>query len=142
MSFFSIEEMRTVAPLEFVEIVKGEDDQVLTDIIDETVSLISTNIGSYYDVATIFAAAGGDRNKTILMYLKDIVWYKLKKRRKPGANLTDEDYNEAMKWLEEVSTGKRRADLPPKQEDLDGDGISEDVPFMKLGGNKSYQNGW
>lgn len=67
----------------------------------------------------------------------------MKKRRKPGASLNDEDYNEAMKWLEDVSTGKRTADLPPKKIDSDGDGVADkEVPFMKLGGRKNYQNGW
>lgn len=143
MSFFTIEELKTVAPVEFIEIVKGTDDEVLDEIIIETISLMRTNLGPYYDMNSVFNQVGTMRDNTILMYLKDLVWYKLKKRRKPGGNLNDESYNEAMKWLEDVSSGNRLADLPPKKTDLDGDGIEdESVPFMKLGSRKTYVNGW
>lgn len=143
MSFLTQEELKTVAASEFVQIVAGAENGLVDDIIIQMISLMKTNLGSYFDVEEIFSKEGDDRNETVLMYLKDLVWYKLKKRRKPGANLNDEEYNEAMKWLEEVSTGKRKADLPPKKTDLDGDGVAdEDTPFFKLGSRKKYPNGW
>ena len=143
MSFLTAEELKTIAPSEFVAIVAGIEPNLIEEIINEMISLMKTNLGTYYNVEEIFNKTGDDRNLTVLLYLKDLVWYKLKKRRKPGAALNDEDYNEAMKWLEDVSTGKRTADLPPKKIDTDGDGIADkEVPFMKLGGRKNYQNGW
>ena len=143
MSFLTAEELKTIAPSEFVAIVAGIEPNLIDEIINEMISLMKTNLGTYYDAEEIFNKTGDDRNLTVLLYLKDLVWYKLKKRRKPGAALNDEDYNEAMKWLEDVSTGKRTADLPPKKIDTDGDGIADkEVPFMKLGGRKNYQNGW
>ena len=142
MSFLTQAELKTIAPTEFVTIVAGAEGLV-NEIIKEMISLMKTNLGTYYDVDEIFNKTGDDRNLTVLLYLKDLVWYKLKKRRKPGTSLNDEDYNEAMKWLEDVSTGKRTADLPPKKIDSDGDGVADkEVPFMKLGGRKNYQNGW
>lgn len=143
MSFLEPTELNAVAPSDFIDIVKGADMNIVEQIIREQISLMKTNLGVYYDVEEIFSKTGDERNETVLMYLKDLVWYKLKKRRKPGANLNDEEYNEAMKWLEEISTGKRSADLPPKLTDTDGDGVPDaEVPFMKLGSRKSYQNGW
>ena len=143
MSFLTQEELKTIAPSEFVTIVAGAETGLVDEIIKEMISLMKTNLGTYYDVDEIFNKTGGDRNLTVLLYLKDLAWYKLRKRRKPGASLNDEDYNEAMKWLEDVSTGKRTADLPPKKIDSDGDGVADkEVPFMKLGGRKNYQNGW
>ena len=48
-----------------------------------------------------------------------------------------------MKWLEEIASGKMKADLPLKMEDKDGDGQpDEPVPFMKLGSRKTYRNHW
>lgn len=143
MSFLTKEELKTVSPSEFVDIVIGTEPNVAESIINEMISLMKTNLGPYYDVEQIFNKTDDARNKTVLMYLKDLVWYKLKKRRKPGANLNDDEYNEAMKWLEEVSTGKRVADLPLKKVDTNGDGIPDkEVPFLKLGSRKSYKNGW
>lgn len=143
MSFLTKEELKTVSPGEFVDIVIGTDASITDAIINEMISLMKTNLGPYYDVEAIFNKTGDERNKTVLMYLKDLVWYKLKKRRKPGSNLNDEEYNEAMKWLEEVSTGKRVADLPAKKIDTDGDGNHDaEVQFLKLGSRKSYSNGW
>lgn len=143
MEFLTAEELRTVAPSDFIDIVVGTDTIVVDQIITEMVGLIKTNIGSYYDADEVFGKTDGDRDATVLMYLKDLVYYKLLKRRKPGANIADEEYQEAMKWLEDISSGKRRANLPTIKTDTDGDGIPDtDVPFMKLGKNKKYQNGW
>jgi len=104
--------------------------------------LIKTNIGSYYDAEKIFSKEGNDRSLTVLNYLKDLVWYKLLKRRKPQ-NLNEDEYNEAMKWLEDISSGKRKANLPPLLEDTDGDGVPDsEVPFMKLGSRRTYGNHW
>ncbi|MFW2137115.1 phage protein Gp36 family protein [Chryseobacterium sp. TY4] len=143
MAFLTREELKSVAPKDFVDIIVGADEEVVAEIIHEMESLIKTNLGSYYDVDLIFSKELEERDPTVMMYLKDLVYYKLMKRRKPGANINDEEYNEAMKWLEDISTGKRRANLPTIKTDTDGDGIPDtDVPFMKLGGNKRYQNGW
>lgn len=141
--FITKEELKTVAPADFINIVAGSDSGVVDEVITEMTSLIKTNIGTYYDANLIFSKTGDDRDPTVLMYLKDLVYYKLLKRRKPGAAINDEEYNEAMKWLEDISTGKRRANLPTIKIDSDGDGIDDkDLPFMKLGNRRNYQNGW
>lgn len=142
MPFLTIQELTTEAPESFINILKGTEDDAINEIIADMIDLMKTNLGSYYDVATIFDTEGEDRSRTVLNYLKDLVFYKIQKRRKPGV-LDTSDYDEAMKWLEELSTGKRKADLPPKLQDTDGDGIPDtEVPFMKLGGRKTYTNGW
>lgn len=142
MPFLTIQELTTEAPESFINILKGTEDNAIDEIIADMIDLMKTNLGSYYDINAIFTAEGADRSRTVLNYLKDLVFYKIQKRRKPGV-LDGSDYDEAMKWLEEVSTGKRKADLPPKKVDTNGDGIPDtEVPFMKLGGRKTYTNGW
>lgn len=142
MEFLTLDELITEAPKSFVEILVGVETQAAEEIILDMIELMKTNLGSYYDVKNIFDKTGAERNRTVLAYLKDLVFYKLMKRRKPGA-LDNSDYDEAMKWLEDVSAGKRKADLPPKLEDSDGDGVPDiEVPFMKLGSRKTYRNHW
>ena len=142
MPFLTIDELSTEAPKSFIDILKGTEDQTIDEIIKDQIDIMKTNLGSYYDINAIFSKEGESRSRTVLNYLKDLVFYKVMKRRKPGV-LDASDYDEAMKWLEELSTGKRKADLPPKLQDSDGDGIEDEaVPFMKLGSRKSYTNGW
>ncbi|BFO64112.1 phage protein Gp36 family protein [Chryseobacterium sp. KCF3-3] len=142
MAFLTKDELITEAPKSFIDILVGTEQPMVDEVINDMIDLIKTNIGAYYDTDLIFSKQGEARSRTVLNYLKDLVFYKLQKRRKPGV-LDPSDYDEAMKWLEEVSTGKRKADLPPKKIDTDGDGIPDkNVPFMKLGSNKSYPNGW
>lgn len=139
--FLTQEELHTVAPADFIQILHGTDTTVVDEIIAESISVFSTYLGSYYDTQKVFEAQGKDRNKTILKQLKKLVLYELKERRKPGGD--DKDYQEVMKWLEEIASGKMKADLPLKMTDTDGDGQEDEpVPFMKLGGRKTYKNHW
>lgn len=139
--FLTKEELHTVAPLDFIDILRGTDDTVVDEIIAESISVFSTYLGSYYDVKSIFATEGEERNKTILKMLKKLVLFELKERRKPQGD--DKDYQEVMKWLEDIASGKMKADLPVKMEDKDGDGTpDEPVPFMKLKSRKTYRNHW
>lgn len=50
MPFLTKEELHTVAPLDFINILKGTDDSVVNDITAESISVFSTYLGSYYDV--------------------------------------------------------------------------------------------
>ena len=141
MVFLTKEELHTVAPLDFVDILKGTDSNVVENIVQESIDVFKTYLGSYYDTEKIFLMQGENRNGLLLKNLKKLVLYELKERRKPGGD--KDDYNEVMKWLEEIASGKMKADLPLKMEDKDGDGQpDEPVPFMKLGSRKTYRYHW
>lgn len=141
MAFLTIEELVSEAPKSFLDILIGTEETVVNEIIADMSDLISTNIGSYYDAKKIFEQEGENRSRTVLMYLKQLVYFQLLKRRKPDANTAD--YDEAMKWLEDISSGKRKADLPLILIDSDLDGeIDDPVPFMKIGSRRNYPNGW
>lgn len=141
MAFLTIEELVSEAPKSFLDILIGTEETVVNEIIADMSDLISTNIGSYYDAKKIFEQEGENRSRTVLMYLKQLVYFQLLKRRKPDANTAD--YDEAMKWLEDISSGKRKANLPLLLIDSDLDGeIDDPVPFMKIGSRRNYPNGW
>ncbi len=141
MAFLTISDLHTVRTLDFIDIMKGTDETVVQEIIDESISVFTTFLGAYYDMEMVFSQTGAERNLTVLKYLKKLVVYELMQRRKPGGD--DTDYQEVMKWLEDIAGGKLSVDLPAKLEDTDGDGEPDEaVPFMKLGGRKTYKNHW
>lgn len=143
MAFLTKEELKTVTTIQIVDLITNNDVEIVDNIIKENISLMTTYLGSYYDMKEVFLQTGDNRNLTVLKYLKAMVAHDIPKRRKkPVPKDADADYQEAMNWLEKIASGEWKADLPPKKEDLDGDGIPDVVPFMKLGSRKSYQNGW
>ena len=141
MAYLTVEELHTIRTADFIQILQGTDETVINEIIEESISVFQTFLGSYYDMVSVFNQTLSTRNKMVLKYLKKLVVYELMERRKPGGD--DKDYQEVMKWLEDISSGKISVDLPPKLEDLDGDGVADEpTPYMKLGGRKSYKNHW
>ncbi|MRX70280.1 Protein of unknown function [Flavobacterium resistens] len=142
--FLEKSELQTVGVEEIINKIINSDDAIVNEIIEEDIDLASGYLFQYYDVEAIFNATGDDRNKTLLRHLKGLVIFDIYTRRNKAINeVTKLRYDEAMLWLEKVSTGKLKPDLPPKKIDTDGDG-NPDSPatFLKLGSRKNYQNGW
>lgn len=142
--FLSKSELNTVATDEIVNRIINNDDQIVIDIIDESIDLMATYLYQYYDTETIFAKTGNDRNKTVLKHLKGIVIHEIYTRRtKSGNDVAKTRYDEAMLWLEKVSEGKIKPPLPIRKIDTNGDGLVDtEVPFLKLGSRKNYTNNW
>ena len=137
--FLSKDELKTTGVPEVIAKVTNGDDEIITDVIAESIDEMKGYLGVYYDTEAIFSAVDNDRNKTVLKYLKKIVVYELYKRKE---NLLDDDtissYDEAKDWLEKVARGILSATLPVKNDDADsiGDG------FIKFGSNERYPTGW
>lgn len=142
--FLEKSELKTVGVDEIINAIVSNDAKIVEEIIVEDIDLASGYLFQYYDVDAIFSATGDSRNKTLLRHLKGLVIFDIYTRRNKAINeITKLRYDEAMLWLEKVSTGKLKPDLPPKKIDSDGDG-NPDKPatFLKLGSKKNYQNGW
>ncbi|MGM8362123.1 phage protein Gp36 family protein [Flavobacterium sp. ARAG 55.4] len=137
-------ELKTVGLDEIINRIINSDDSIVTEIIKESIDVMSGYLFQYYDTEAIFNATEGDRNLTIVKHLKGLVLFEIYNRRTKQINeVAKLRYDEAMLWLEKVSTGKIKPNLPPKLVDSDGDGTPDsEVPFMKLGSRKNYQNGW
>ena len=77
-----------------------------------------------YDVPAIFSQSGTSRNQAIVMYMVDISLYHLHSRINPGQvpELRRERYNEAKRWLEWVSAGKLKPNLPVTMRENEGTG--------------------
>lgn len=135
--FLEIDELKTVRTAPIVELITNSDDDTVNEIINESIDIMKSYLFKYYDTDVIFNAVGEERSKMILKYLKDIVIYEIHKIR---ATRFDEvlklDYDEAIGWLDKVSTGKIDADLPLKIIE----GTDEAKPFMRIGSRQTYRN--
>jgi phage gp36-like protein len=142
--FLEKSELKTVGLEEIINKIVNSDDSIIEDIIAESIDVMSGYLFQYFDTKAIFEASGGDRNLTIVKHLKGIVIFEIYTRRTKQLNeVAKLRYDEAMLWLEKVSKGTIKPNLPPKLIDSNGDGTPDsEVPFMKLGSRKNYTNGW
>lgn len=142
--FLNIDELKTVATREVIDLITKSDNTIVEDIIAESIDLIKSYLYKYYDTDSIFNKVGDERSRVILKYLKDIVIHEVYIRRTKEMNeVAKMRYDEAMLWLEKMAKGTIEADLPKKLVDIDGDGKpDEPTPFMKLGSRKNYKNYW
>ena len=138
MAFLVKEELKTVSDINIVNKITNLDDEIVTDIIDESIDLMKSYLSRYYDADAIFEKEGNERKKSVLKKLKDIVIYEIYNRNKWGVDSsTEKSYAEAMNWLEKLNTGEfGDGTLPTKPTPGDDiDGTSGDTRF---GGNKQY----
>lgn len=140
MNFLDKNELGTVATISIIDKITGADVEVVSTIIDESISLMKGYLSRHYDIDAIFAAEGETRHKTVLKRLKDIVIYEVYERHTREQNaVAARRYNEAMKWLEELNSGENYdRTLPPKPPVVDETaGLSGDTRF---GGNAKYES--
>lgn len=144
MAFLTEPELKTVATAEIINIITQNKDEIVTTIIEESISLMSSYLFKYYDTAAIFSKTAEDRSKVVIKYLKDIVIHEVYVRRTRQMNeVAKNRYDEAMLWLEKVGKGEIEPDLPRKLIDTNGDGEPDtERPFLKLGSRKNYKNYW
>lgn len=142
--FLEKAELKTVGLDEIINRIINNDDSIVTDIIAESIDVMKGYLFQYFDTDAIFNATDEERSLTVLKHLKGIVIFEIYTRRTKQMNeVAKLRYDEAMLWLEKVSTAKIKPDLPVKKVDTDGDGTPDsEVPFMKLGSRKNYPNGW
>ncbi|MRX40392.1 DUF1320 domain-containing protein [Flavobacterium sp. LC2016-23] len=142
--FLEQNELKTVGVDDIINKIINNDTTIVTDIIKENIDLMSSYLFQYYDTESIFNATGNQRSLTLLKHLKGLVIHDIYIRRTKDVNEAAKvRADEALLWLEKVSSGKIKPQLPIRTEDTDGDG-NPDKPttFLKLGSRKNYPNGW
>ena len=139
--FITTADLYSNKPQEVIDLVSDTDNTIVNTIINEQIEVMRSYL-SAYDHEAIFNATGNDRSVVIMKYLKDLVIYELYNRRSHELNpVAEKGFNEAMNWLDKVSTGKLVPGLPAKQVDTDGDGqVDSDAKHYTFGSNKNYHN--
>jgi DNA-binding transcriptional ArsR family regulator len=138
MAFLVKAELKTVATIPIIDKITNLDDEIVENIIDESISLMKGHLSRYYDAGKIFDKEGGERHLTVLKYLKDIVIYEIYERHTREQNeVALRRYGEAMDWLEKLNTGEHGDNTLPAApgEDGESEGQAGDTRF---GGNRRY----
>jgi phage gp36-like protein len=138
--FLKKEELKTVGQISIIDKITNNNDEIVENIIEESISLMKGYLSRYYDAETIFAQEGNLRHKATLKRLKDIVIYEIYERHTREQNLVAaRRYQEAMAWLEKLNSGEfsdhTLPSIPDDEEDTNG--ITGDTRF---GGNKKYNS--
>lgn len=118
------------------EINRG-DDTIINDAIAAAIAEARGYLTAY-DMTAIFAATGDDRNPILLLYIKDIaVWHYIQLSN-PGVEmeLRLKRYEQAIKFLEKVQSGKTNPSLPYPSTPPPG----ETNTYIKYGGIDKRNN--
>lgn len=109
----TIDELKTHLYFEQIEAISGTDDTIITAAIDAAISEAKGYLHKY-DLSAIFGAAGDDRNKLLVLFLKDIAIYHYINLANPGTDYKErkDRYTRAIAWLEAVQAGQVVPDLP------------------------------
>lgn len=115
-NFLQKSELNTVLPISLADAITNQDDSIVSQIISESIALMSSYLSKFYDVQAIFSASGSQRNLTVLKYLKDIVAFEIiRAHTHDTANESAQQrYDTAIQWLRDLNTGTLSdSTLPP-----------------------------
>ena len=111
-----------------------QEDLIALDTIElQQIAFIKSKIRSRFDTAVVFSVADYEDKPIIKQVLTSLVNYFVVKRNAPRKIPTDfkDNYNWAIKWLNEVRDGKETPELPLKEavkkEVLWGNSKNEDL---------------
>lgn len=95
-----------------------QEDLIALDTIElQQIAFIKSKIRSRFDTAVVFSVADYEDKPIIKQVLTSLVNYFVVKRNAPRKIPTDfkDNYNWAIKWLNEVRDGKETPELPLKE---------------------------
>ena len=116
---------------EVLDTLTGGNDEIITQLSLEAIEEAKSYLIVRYDLKAIFMATGDARNKTILMYCKDIALYHIYSiftfREMPEIRYTR--YKKAIQWLEQV-----------REQKINPEGLPINKTLIKAGSNEKRDN--
>lgn len=102
---------------------------------------IAGYLRSRYDTNKLFSASGEERNSVIVMYVCDVTLYHLVSwlPNKMGREVRKDRYERAIKWLNDVQSGRISPDLPTCTGD---NGETDILNPVKWGSGKKQEYNW
>ena len=115
MGFLAKTDFYTSINTGVLDALTGGDDSIINELSAEAVEEVKSYLNTRYLTDTIFAATGTDRNKTIMMYCKDIALfhiYAVYSLTVIPVNRVNR-YNNALNWCRDVRDQKINVDRLP-----------------------------
>ena len=113
--FINDEDYEVQVRQEIKALLEGSDDTPVISMAERmAIDQIKSYIGGRYDVQTIFAQEGEQRDHFIVMITIDIALYHLWSKRAPRKipEFRAQRYQDAIDWLKAVGEGTMATDLP------------------------------
>ena len=135
MPFLAKTDYRFSINLTVLDSLTGGDDSIVDELSLEAIEEMKSCINERYNVISIFSAVGTDRNRTIMMYCKDIALYHIYSiySLTPIPQSRINRYAKALSWLQDVRDQK-----------INVDGLTlstnPDSAMVKSGGNDKRGN--
>ena len=137
--FITVEEMQTVIYEHVMDDISVNDDATVQQCIEAAVSEMKSYLASRYDVASIFAATGTDRDPLILEDTKVIAVWNLIRLSNSEIIYQQwrERYDRIIDFLKQVSDGSITPDLPIATDE-------QGTPIIKsrFGSNPKFQHNY
>lgn len=116
----------------------NRDDTTILDLAIAAAMAEASGYLTAYDMEAIFNATGNERNPILLLYIKDItVWHYIQlSNPSVEMQLRLKRYEQAIKFLEKVQSGKTNPALPY----LSTPPAGETMSYLKYGGNDKRIN--
>lgn len=132
MPFLEIDDYHFGIKIATLNAITEGDDAIVHDSTDEAVNEMKSYLGARYNVDELFQNTGEGRDKTLVMYCRDISLYHIfsiyNYRTMPAIRETR--YKKALLWLQEVS-----------QQKINPEGFPvNDKSFVKAGTNDKRIN--
>lgn len=117
LSFLTEDDLKTQLFETYLDDSVQEDMEALYKIEQQQISIMKSKLRSRYDVAVVFSATNYEDKPVIKQVLTSLVNYFVVKRNAPRKTPSDfkDNYNWAMKWLNDVRDGVEGPDLPLKE---------------------------
>ena len=137
MAYLTAAEISTHLYVGVVNEINRDDATILENAIAAALAEARGYLTAY-DSDTIFTATGDDRNPILLLYIKDItVWHYIQlSNPSVEMELRLKRYEQAIKFLEKVQSGKVNPSLPYLATPPPG----ETKSYLKYGGNDKRIN--
>lgn len=102
-----------------LKVVSRASEENRTNAELEAIEEISGYLRPVYDCNAIFSSEGSERNPLIVMRTVDVALYHLvaSMPQKMGIEIRKERYDRAIRWLEDIQSGRISPDLPMVSED-------------------------
>ncbi len=125
-------DFNTIITTGTLDYLSGNDDEIVLEMADEAVEEMKSYLVDRYNIISAFDMTGSERNKTLLMYGKDIALYHLFSRRHTNQIpiIRAKRYEAAMEWLRKV----QKQEINPVGLPISG------IKMVASGGNTKREN--